>query len=148
MKRIERIIRIINDEEEKASVEMVACRKVYDDHIKMLNDLYGYEQEYKNNFSVSSAAGIKIERLQNYNNFMSRLEMTTKQQTINVKAASDRLDTATLAWQLKRQDRCSLEKLNVRLDDQCQLILARREQIEQDEMSSVQFQRNGKRIDG
>lgn len=140
MKRIERIIDIFINDEKKAISEMVICRKSYDDHIKLLNELYNYEHEYRNNFTLQVETGISIERLNNYNSFMLRLKQTIKQQNNNMEAVKNRLEMATSIWNKKRIKRCSIENLNGRLDQKMISRQGQREQKEQDEMSLLRYQ--------
>lgn len=139
MKRIERIINIISDEEQKATTEMVNCQNYCDEQSNLLENLVSYEEEYKKNFSSSASAGVAIQYIHNYNNFMVRLKLTTQQQGLNVEQAKKRLAAAIATWQLKKKKRLSLENLNTRLDIRSQNELSLQEQKDQDEMASLKF---------
>lgn len=141
MKRIERIINIIFDEERKATTEMVNCQRHYDEQLRLLNELFSYESDYRVKFSSNASVGVSIENLHNYNNFMRHLKKTIEHQKSTVSDSKNKTEKSILLWQSRRKKRFSLEKLNSRLDAKEMNELSRLEQKEQDEMASYKFQR-------
>ena len=139
MKRIERIISIYRDEEQKATIKMVASQKKYDQQLRMYNELMQYSSEYKKNYSLSAENGISAGFIINYNNFMARLRQTIDQQSLNLDAAQRSLDAAIINWQTQRKKQTILEKLNIKLDKKRHYTDMQREQKALDDTISAKY---------
>jgi len=139
MKRIDRIITLFYEEESKVCAEMNSCQDYYSEQLRILNDLHEYEREYKKNHTAILSSGITIERINNFNNFMARLKLTIKQQSLNVESAQAKLECVRMKWQTAMKRRKMLDKLNTRLDTKSRIKDLQYEQKELDESVSAMF---------
>lgn len=139
LKRIEKIIRLIENEEYKAGIEMSTSQNHYDEQLRLFHELEKYSKEYRYNYSEKAEIGVSISTMNNFNNFMSKLSVITKQQSKNVEQARIILDQLIENWRTKKMEKTTLNKLNSRLDEKSQYRILMQERKADDEIASRSF---------
>jgi flagellar protein FliJ len=135
MKNIDKLLSVYLDKENKAAQRLMECRNAYQQQLRLLEELRQYEKDYKGSFSHIAMAGVKIEKIQNFNLFIGKLRKIIKNQIENVNIEKKKLEHATLQWQEKRLERKTLDKLDEKNLLNQRLSQAKKEQKQVDEIA-------------
>lgn len=143
MKKLDKILAIYIDDENKAAQKCFECQEHYDRQLQLLEELQQYETDYKKQFLSTASDGVSVAKIKNYQIFIDKLRSLILRQRENVKAEKRNLDIATEVWQEKRLQRRTLDKLEERLRLKERHAHAKNEQKQFDEQAQRQFRRNG-----
>jgi len=146
MKNIDKLLSVYLDKENKAAQRLMECRNAYQQQLRLLDELRQYEKDYKGSFSQTAMAGVKIERIQNFNLFIGKLRKIINNQIENVNVEMKKLEHATLQWQEKRLERKTLDKLDEKNLLNQRLSQTKKEQKQVDEIA-MQLHRRREQYD-
>lgn len=136
------IVKTLADrDEQKASRALGASRQREQQAKVQIEQLQGYQAEYIQALHKKGEAGISARDWMNQQQFMGRLESAIEQQGRTLKQLADDVQRKMQQWQQARARVKAIESWLVRLREQEQLELSRKEQKALDEL--VSFYRRG-----
>jgi len=97
-KRIKPIIRIAENSEHKAAIELGRAQSQLRENLNRLQELLSYEQEYRARFEDTGRRGVSIQTLHGFRSFLEKLETAIEQQKQAVKVAQDLVTHQQKKW--------------------------------------------------
>jgi flagellar FliJ protein len=114
MKRSQRlnpVIKVAKDAEQKAAKAMGESRRTLERHQIKLTELLAYQQEYVQRYVDAGRSGIAINRMNEYREFLCRLNEAIASQKQVVRSRQSDLDKKDHAWRQTRVTHKSVDKI-------------------------------------
>lgn len=133
MKKSQRISPIKNlaeNNESKAASQLGQSNQTLLQHQNRLTELLDYRQEYLQRFNDSGKAGMSGSQLQQYQQFIAKLDVAIAQQKQHIAQLNQQCEQARQHWQQKHNRTQALDKTMQRYQHQEKHQQARKEQRE------------------
>ena len=119
-----------------ATEKMVFARSEHSDHENKLNELVTYRFEYIEQYQSRAKVGIQSGQLQQYQQFISKLDVAIEQQRAVVSQSSMVLEQSQIHWRDKNSHKRAINKAVDRFKKQEYQTTERNEQVASDERNT------------
>ncbi len=136
MKRSQRlnpVIKVAKDREQRAAKAMGESRRTLEQHQNKLAELLAYQQEYAQMYVDAGRGGIAINRLNEYREFLCRLNEAVDSQKEVIRLRQSDLVKKDHVWRQTRVTHKSVDKIASRLRDRERNAADSREQAASDD---------------
>jgi flagellar FliJ protein len=113
--RLSPVIKVAKDREQKAAKAMGESRRTLERHRNKLAELLVYQQEYVQRYVDAGRSGIAISRLNEYRDFLCRLNEAIASQKEVIRSRQSDLEKKDLAWRQTRVTHKSVDKILSRI---------------------------------
>ena len=144
--RLRPVEKLAEDKAKSATEDMVSARNSHQSQELKLNELIRYRSEYIEEFQSRAKNGMPATQLQQYQQFISQLEVAIKQQRVNVSQAVEVLDDRQSHWRDKNSHKKAINKVINRFKKQEFQVEEKTEQADQDERNTQMHNNNNRRI--
>lgn len=121
---------------EEALIQLGACRSAHASAVVQLNQLMGYEQEYRKQLEENmTGTGLNVDKWINYQSFIASLYKIVAHHSQQVSVFQSRVDLAVAHWQQKKQRLNAFEILKTRSESARHLRESRLNQKQMDEFA-------------
>lgn len=136
-KAIERVASLAKNRESKAARNLADTIFVHKQASNKCDQIKGYRAEYEAHFDGLTKAGVDARTLSEYRQFLNNLDAAVDQQVAVVKTTEERVGESRSEWLNRYHRKSALEQLvEIQQRDQ-RAALEKRQQKEQDELSSA-----------
>lgn len=132
--RMKRIASLAETEERKVCEEMGRVQQTLEKERERLKELEDYRRNYEQGLDTSGS--VSPVRWQDYQNFLSRLDLAVEAQKQQVLTGQETRDAHRRRWMVKRQKLESLQRIVDRFRNAEDLATERREQKVSDDLTS------------
>jgi flagellar FliJ protein len=136
LERMQRVGSLRKGEEQRAGKVLAEAQQERQRHEQLLQQLLGYQLEYRELFLQQSAKGIDVQQYQNFQKFFRQLDAAITEQRQAMGVGERNVEQSREQWVEKRQATESLARLSHSLHMQVQEDLMKKEQKQADELSS------------
>jgi len=143
-KRMQPIVRVADQREHKAAIEMAEFRRFLDAQQARLDELNNYRNDYARHFEEAGRGGMDAARMANYRRILARLNDAIVYQEQRLTGLHNEYEQVRRRWTDTRTRAASLDKVMERYRKEERRAGDRREQGESDERA----QRTGPGIAG
>jgi len=136
--RLRPVEKLAEDKANSAAADMVSARNTHQSHEQKLNELISYRFEYIEQFQSKGKMGMQAAQVQQYQQFISQLDIAIQQQRVTVMQASEILGERQNQWQDKHSHKRALNKVVNRFRKQENKAADKVEQADLDEHNTRQ----------
>jgi flagellar FliJ protein len=140
--RLRPVEKLAEDKAKSATEDMVSARNSHQSHEQKLSELIQYRSEYIEQFQTRAKVGMQAAQLQQYQQFISQLDVAIKQQKNIVSQASEILDHSQNQWKDKNSHKKAINKAVGRFKKKEFNTIEKNEQNEQDEQNTQRHNYN------
>jgi len=108
--RLQPVKKMAEDKAKQAATDMVSARNSHQTQEQKLQELVSYRIEYIEQYQTRAKNGIQSGQLQQYQQFISQLDMAIKQQKITVAQSNGKLTDSTNHWRDKHSHKRAINK--------------------------------------
>lgn len=132
-RRMEPVARVTEDREQKAALVLAEGQQELGEQQLRLDELHDYRREYAQRLQQQGVAGLRATELQDFRNFLDRLDNAIRQQERMVERQRHEVERRRQLW-LDARTRCrAMGKVLERYRSEEDRAEERREQAENDE---------------
>lgn len=133
--RLDPVIRVAKNREQKAAKAFGESRRLLEKNEAKLVELLGYQQEYTKRYEDIGHNGIGINKINEYRQFLSRLNEAISSQRELIRLKQSDLDRKNTTWRQTRVKHKSIDKIATRYRINEHEDEDRREQADTDDRS-------------
>jgi len=142
--RLRPVEKLAETKAQTATEDMVTARNSHQTHEQKLDDLVRYRIEYIEQFQTRAKDGIQAAQLQQYQQFISQLEVAIEQQKRVVSQAEEVLDQRQNHWRDKHSHKKAINKAVSRFKKREVQEVEKIEQAELDEHNTQKHNHNNR----
>ena len=140
--RLRPIEKLAEDKANVATADMVSARNTHQTHEQKLKDLVSYRFEYIEQFQNRAKKGMQASQLQQYQKFISQLDIAIQQQKMTVEQAGYALDKSQDQWRNKNSHKKAINKAVNRYKQKESQAEEKIEEAEMDDDNTQRHNRN------
>ena len=137
--RLRPVEKLAEDKAKTAAADMVTARNTHQSHEEKLNELINYRYEYIEQFQSRGKNGMQANQVQQYQQFISQLDVAIQQQKVMLAQAGEILGERQEQWRDKHSHKRALNNVVSRLRKQENNAADRVEQNDLDEHNTHQY---------
>ncbi len=131
--RLQPVEKMAEDKAKQATSDMVSARNSHQSHEQKLEELLNYRIEYIEQYQTRAKNGIQSGQLQQYQQFISQLDMAIQQQQLTVTQSGEKLDHSQNHWRNKHSHKRAINKAMNRFKTNEDKFQDKIEQVDMDE---------------
>ena len=134
--RLKPVEQLAEKKVKSATEDMITARNTHQTHEQKLKELVRYRFEYIEQYQSKAKIGIQSSQLQQYQQFISQLDVAIQQQKIVVTQAVTELDQSQESWRDKNSHKQAINKAVSRFKKQEHRLEEKNEQASLDERNT------------
>jgi flagellar FliJ protein len=140
-KRLKPIRKLAQNKEKNAAQELGHALEIQKHELNKLEQLKQYRIEYLDQMQVKVNQGVTGATLQQYHQFLNKLDLAISQQNNVVEQCVTQLETTKAHWQSKRSEAKAISQVMDKMAVKEQQVKDKKESNQTDEMSTQAFLR-------